>query len=96
MLLEITFQDIQTAVFFVFFIAIAWLLAEFKGLKDEIRERTGINNEAMKLQLQAIERLTLFAERISLKSLVTRHPAGDMHVLSLQLASEKGKKKGIS
>lgn len=86
MLLEITFQDIQTAIFFVFFIAIAWLLAEFKGLKDEIRERTGINNEAMKLQLQAIERLTLFAERISLKSLVTRHPAGDLHVLSLQLA----------
>ncbi|MFM2360132.1 MAG: hypothetical protein RLY16_2125 [Bacteroidota bacterium] len=85
MLLQIVFQEIQAAILFVFFIAIAWLLAEFKGLKDEIKERIGINNEAMKLQLQAYERLTLFAERASLKNLVTRIPYNDMNVLSLQL-----------
>jgi hypothetical protein len=86
MLLAIQLQDMQWAVFFVFFIAIAWLLAEFKGMKDEIRERTGINNETMKLQMQAYERLTLFAERISLKSLVTRIPYGNQSVLDYQLA----------
>ena len=47
-LLQIIVQDIQIAVMFVFFIAIAWLLAEFKGLKDEFRERFGINNETIK------------------------------------------------
>ena len=52
--------------------AIVWLIAEFKGMKEEIRSRTGINNEAMKLKLQAYERLTLFTERIGLPSLVTR------------------------
>lgn len=86
MLLEIQPQDMQWAVFFVFFIAIAWLLAEFKGMKDEIRERTGINNEVMKLQMQAYERLTLFAERISLKSLVSRIPYSEQNVLGYQLA----------
>ena len=85
MLLEIQPQDMQWAVFFVFFIAIAWLLAEFKGMKDEIRERTGINNEVMKLQMQAYERLTLFAERISLKSLVSRIPYSNHNVLGYQL-----------
>ena len=34
----------------MFFIAIAWLLAEFRGMKDEIRERLGINNETIKVK----------------------------------------------
>ena len=84
-LLEIVFQDIQIAVIFVFFIAIAWLLAEFKGMKDEIRERLGINNETIKLRLQAYERLTIYAERASIKNLVSRTPYANMHVLDLQL-----------
>lgn len=71
-LLEITAVGIATAATFLAFIVIAWLLAEFKGMKDEIRERTGINNEALKLRLQAYERLTMFAERAGLKNLVSR------------------------
>lgn len=86
MLLEIVVQDIQLAVMFVFFIAIAWLLAEFKGMKDEIRERMGINNETTKLRLQAYERLSVYAERASLKNLVSRTPFVDMNVVDLQLA----------
>lgn len=84
-LLEIGFQAIQIAVMFVFFIAIAWLLAEFKGMKDEMKERFGINNETLKLQLGALERLTLFAERISLKNLVARTPYSNLTVLDYQL-----------
>lgn len=74
-LLAVTVFHLVLAGIFLFFIAIAWLLAEFKGMKDEIRERLGINNETLKLRLQAYERLTLFAERASLKSLVGRSAA---------------------
>lgn len=74
-LLEVTVYNLVFAGIFMFFIAIAWLLAEFKGMKDDIRERLGINNETIKLRLQAYERLTLFAERASLKNLVGRTAA---------------------
>ncbi len=86
MLLEIVFQDIQIAFMFVFFIAIAWLLAEFKGMKDEMKERFGINNETIKLRLQAYERLSVYANRASLKNLVSRTSFVDMNVVDLQLA----------
>ncbi len=85
-LLEIVVQDIQLAVMFVFFIAIAWLLAEFKGMKDEIRERTGISNETLRLRLQAYERLSLFADRCALKNLVVRTPVSGMNVVDYQLS----------
>ena len=70
----------------MFFIAIAWLLAEFKGMKDNIIERLGINNEVVKLKLQALERFTLYTERSSLKNLISRTPAAGMTVVDLQLA----------
>ena len=79
-------QNIIFGAIFLFFIAIAWLLAEFKGMKDEIKERLGINNETLKLRLQAYERLTLFAERASLKNLVSRTPSNGMTVVDLQIA----------
>lgn len=71
-LLEVTSMHITIAGVFMFLVAIAWLLAEFKGMKDEIRERMGINNETLKLRLQAYERLTVYAERAGLKNLVAR------------------------
>lgn len=52
--------------------AIVWLISEFRGMRDEIKARTGINNEALKLKLQAFERLTVYAERAGLKNLVSR------------------------
>ena len=78
-------KDVQIAVIFLFFIAIAWLLAEFKGMKDELRERMGINNESMKLRLQAYERLSVFAERSSLKNLVARTSFAGLNVVDYQL-----------
>jgi len=83
---EATVQNIILGAIFMFFIAIAWLLAEFKGMKDEMRERFGINNETLKLRLQAYERLTLFAERAGLKNLVARTSYTDLSVVDLQLA----------
>jgi hypothetical protein len=81
-----TVQNIILAAIFMFFVAMAWLLAEFKGMKDEIQERLGINNEVLKLKLQALERFTLYAERSSLKNLVSRTPSSGMTVVDLQLA----------
>lgn len=71
-LLDIGFQDIQGAVTFISGIGIVWLLAEFMKMKDAIKERTGINNETLKLRLQAYERLTIFAQRAGLKNVVGR------------------------
>ena len=83
---EGTVQNIIFAAIFMFFIAIAWLLAEFKGMKDEISERLGINNETLKLKLQAYERLTVFTDRAALKNLVARTAATEATVVDLQLA----------
>jgi len=80
-----TVQNIILGAIFMFFIAIAWLLAEFKGMKDEIQERMGINNEVIKLKLQALERFTLYAERSSLKNLISRTSAAGLTVVDLQL-----------
>ena len=71
-LLEVTALGLAIGGTFLAFICLAWLLAEFKGMKDEIKERAGINNEALKLKLQAYERLTLYTERAGLKNLVSR------------------------
>lgn len=80
-----TVQNIILGAIFMFFIAIAWLLAEFKGMKDNIAERLGINNEVIRLKLQALERFTLYAERSSLKNLVSRTSAAGLSVVDLQL-----------
>ncbi|MEI7734684.1 MAG: hypothetical protein WCI49_04425 [Ferruginibacter sp.] len=85
-LLEVTAADLQIAGTFMFFIAIAWLLAEFKGMKDEIRERLGINNETIKIKLQAYERLTVYAERAGLKNLVSRLHSENLSARELQIA----------
>lgn len=83
-LLEITFQAVGYAVMFMLMVAIAWLLAEFHGMKEEIRNRLGINNETIKLRLQAYERITLFAERAGLQNLVSRMSSFNQNAASLQ------------
>lgn len=84
MLLMFDLTDIQAALTFVIAIALVWMLAEFKGMKEAIKERTGINNETIKLKLQAYERLTLFAERAGLQHLATRTPSEGKTVAMVQ------------
>jgi hypothetical protein len=84
-LLAIDTVDVGIAALFMFLICIAWLLAEFKGMKDELKERLGLNNNTIQLRLQAYERLTLFAERVSLKSLITRTSFSSLNVVDFQL-----------
>lgn len=84
-LLEVTATHIQIAGTFMFFIAIAWLLAEFNGMKELLKERLGLNNETIKLRLQAYERLTLYAERAGLKNLVSRLHSEDTSARQMQM-----------
>ena len=84
-LLLITYQDIAVPVTILLLGAMAWIIFEFKGMKDLFKERLGLNNETIKLRLQAYERLTLFAERAAFKNLVSRTPYSDMTILDLQL-----------
>lgn len=69
---EFRFEYVQVAVMVVFFVVIMILLLEFRSMKDLIRERAGVNNDALKLQLEALERLTVYTERAGLKNLVSR------------------------
>ncbi|MFM2326365.1 MAG: hypothetical protein RIR31_567 [Bacteroidota bacterium] len=84
-LLEVTATGIAIAGTFVAFIAIAWLLAEFNGMKELLKERLGLNNETIKLKLQAYERLTLYAERAGLKNLVSRLHSEDTSARQMQM-----------
>lgn len=85
MILQIQLVDIQAAFAFLSVVALVWLLAEFKSMKEAIKERTGINNETIKLKLQAYERLSVFAERTGLKNLVSRTPVTGESVASTQV-----------
>ncbi len=74
----------MTGLAVVMFLTMAWMIAEFTGMKNEIRERLGINNETLKLQLQAYERVTLLVERISLRNLIGRIPSAGISAREMQ------------
>ncbi len=69
-----TFETIVIILLGVVFLAIIWMITEFTSIKKEIREKTVVSPETVKLRLQAYERLTLLAERISLQNLLSRIP----------------------
>lgn len=56
----------------VLILLMIWLITEFNNMRAAIKERTGINNETIKIRLQAYERLSLLTERISLQTLISR------------------------
>ena len=80
--LQIETADLQTALAFISVIAFMWLLIEFKGMKEAIKERLGINDEGLKLKLQAYERLTVFSDRNGLKNIVARTNIGNESLIA--------------
>jgi hypothetical protein len=80
------FETIVVVLLAVIFLSIIWLITEFSSMKSDIRDRTGINNETIKLQLQAYERLTLLSERISLPNLIGRIPNAGLSLRNMQSA----------
>lgn len=82
-LLEVKFQYVEVAVMLIYFVVIGLLLFEFRGMKELIKERLDLNNEGTKLKLQALERLTVYAERAGLKNLIGRVDSMQMSAASL-------------
>ncbi len=63
---------------------ILWLISEFQGLKQAVLQRPGgMGADALKLTLQAYERLTLFAQRAGIKDLVGRSSFPDQSAAGL-------------
>ncbi|MEO6671756.1 MAG: hypothetical protein ABIN36_19890 [Ferruginibacter sp.] len=71
-LLDVNFQYIEIAVMVIYFAIMGFVLVEFRAMKELIRERADVNNEGIRLKMQALERLTLFAERAGLKNMIGR------------------------
>ena len=67
-----TFETVVIIVLGVMFMAIVWIITEFSGFKNLIKKNPELNNETLKLRLQAYERLTLLSERIALQNLIIR------------------------
>lgn len=70
--MDVLFQNGVSILMLVCLAAIAFLIKEVISLKEYIKKA---NPENKRLQLQAYERLTVFAERAGLKSLITRADA---------------------
>ncbi|MEO8413476.1 MAG: hypothetical protein ABI472_07435 [Ginsengibacter sp.] len=79
-----TFETIVIILLGVVFLAIIWMLTEFTSLKKDIKERSIVNPETLRLRLQAYERLTLLAERISLQNLLSRIPNAGLSSRQMQ------------
>ncbi|MEJ7611233.1 MAG: hypothetical protein WKF88_08665 [Ferruginibacter sp.] len=71
--MDAVFKNISSILLAVILVAIAYLIREVILLKEYLKKA---NPENKKLQLQAYERLTVFAERAGLKNLISR---ADVH-----------------
>ena len=79
-----TFETLVIILLGVVFLAVIWMITDFAALKRDIKERVGPNPETLKLRLQAYERLTLLAERISLQNLLSRVPNAGLSSRQMQ------------
>lgn len=84
LLFEVGFPEIQGILTVIIFGALFFLLTELRMLRKEIREKQPPAPGNNLLTLQAYERLTLFADRISLKNLVTRMHSSNFTSAELQ------------
>lgn len=80
-----TLLYIMISILIMTLITVGFYIMEFNKLKARFSGSKPVNNELVKLKLQALERFTLFAERASLKNLVSRTPASGLRVADLQL-----------
>lgn len=80
-----TLLYIMISILIMTLITVGFFIMEFNKIKARLNGSKPVNNELVKLKLQALERFTLFAERASLKNLVSRTPASGLRVVDLQL-----------
>ena len=80
-----TLLYIMISILIMTLITVGFYIMEFNKIKARLNGAGVKNNELIKLKLQALERFTLFAERASLKNLVSRTPTAGLRVVDLQL-----------
>ena len=80
-----TLLYIMIAILIMTLITVGFYIMEFNKIKNRLNGAGSKNNELIKLKLQALERFTLYAERSSLKNLVSRTPATGLRVVDLQI-----------
>lgn len=89
--MDLTNVSVQYFVFtllFIMIIAIVGLYIYIKETNKKI-DAGGTSKDGNKLKLQAFERLTLYAERTSLKNLVSRTSTTGLSVIDMQLAFQE-------
>ncbi len=79
-----TFETIVVILLGVTFLAMIWMITDFNSLKKDIKDKSEPNPEVLRLRLQAYERLTLLAERISLQNLLSRTPNAGLSSRQMQ------------
>jgi hypothetical protein len=84
LLFEIGIVEIQGMAIVVLFGLLFYLMTELRMLRREIRSKQPSSANNSLLPLQAYERLTLLADRITLKNLVTRMHSTNLTAAELQ------------
>jgi len=78
------FETIVVILLGIIFLAVIWMITDFAALRKDLKERDLTNPDTLKLRLQAYERLTLLAERISLQNLLSRIPNAGLSSRQMQ------------
>lgn len=82
-----TFETIVIIILLLLILGIVWGITEISSLKKQPeKNKTGGDFEAVKLQLQAYERLSVLSERIALQNLLSRVPNAGLSSREMQIA----------
>ncbi len=82
-----TFDIIITIVILFLILGIVWCLTEISNLKKQyVAPKEAKDFEAVKLQLQAYERLSVLSERIALQNLLSRVPNAGLNYREMQIS----------
>lgn len=79
-----TFETIVVILLGVTFLAMIWMITDFNSLKKDIKDKSEPSPEVIRIRLQAYERLTMLAERISLQNLLSRTPNAGLSSRQMQ------------
>ncbi|MEO5500108.1 MAG: hypothetical protein ABIR31_01585 [Ginsengibacter sp.] len=80
-----TFETVVTIFLLVLLLVVVWALTEISTLKRNMEEK-GVsgNGDTVKLRLQAYERITLLAERMSFQHLLSTIPSNGLTARNMQ------------
>lgn len=83
-----TFETIFIIILLVLLLLSVWIITELGALKKNLDQpkKTAADPDALKLQLQAYERLSVLSERISLKNLLSRVPSSGLSSREMQIS----------